>query len=165
MNEEFIERFNKAKSISDIFEIVKDVVWSILKKSRAGLDLGMIELGNLPNGLIGAYYVTGSNMIVMNETPLKRIKETSPKLLAPYTFSVLLHEYLHSLGIFNDDAVKEMTFDVSKKAFGEDNIITQISKDMTRFFPNIIYPEGAPQTNEPIRLVKDFDKSDTRYIG
>ena len=165
MNEEFIERFNKAKSISDIFEIVKDVVWSILKKSRAGLDLGMIELGNLPNGLIGAYYVTGSNMIVMNETPLKRIKETSPKLLAPYTFSVLLHEYLHSLGIFNDDAVKEMTFDVSKKAFGEDNIITQISKDMTRFFPNIIYSEGAPQTNEPIRLVKDFDKSDTRYIG
>jgi hypothetical protein len=165
MNEEFIKKFNEAKSISDIFEVVKDVVWSILQKSRAGLDLGMIELGNLPNGLIGAYYVIGSNIIVMNETPLKRIKETDPKLLAPYTFSVLLHEYLHSLGVFSDEMINEVTFDVSKKAFGEDNVITQISKDMTKFFPDIIYPQGVPQTNEPIKLVKDFDKSDTRYIG
>lgn len=165
MDEYFVKKFKEISSIPDIFELVKEIVWKVLSKSRAGLDLGLIELGNLPEGLIGAYYVAGSNMIVMNETPLKRITETDPKLLKPYIFSVLLHEYLHSLGGFDEEMAIKITFSVCLDVFGKDDVVTEISKDMKKFFPNIIYPQGAPQTNSPVKLIKDFDKSSTRYIG
>jgi len=165
MDRYFIRKFEKINSIPDIFEIVKEIVWKILKKSRAGLDLGLVELGNQPQGFLGAYYVAGSNIIVMNETPLKRIQETNPNLLAPYIFSVLLHEYLHSLGIFDEKKVKMLTYEISSEIFGEKNIVTEIARDMRKFFPNFIYPEGCPQIDGPIKLVKDFDKSSIKYIG
>jgi hypothetical protein len=165
MDDEFVKKFEDAKSISDVFEVVKELVWKTLNKSRAGLALGLAELGSLPQGLVGAYYVMGSNMIVMNETPLKSIKETKPEILMPYTFSVLLHEYLHSLCVFSDEDIKALTIDLSLKTFGEESLITQISKDMTKFFPNLIYPAEVPSLSSPVKLVKDFDKSDTGYIG
>jgi len=165
MDKSFVNKLKKSNSIADIFEIVKDVVWKAMRKSRAGLDLGIAELGNAPEGLVGAYYIAGSNIIIMNETPLKRIQETNPKLLTPYIFSVLLHEYLHSLCYFDEEVVKKLAYDLCFKIFGE-NIVTEISKDMRKFFPNFIYPEGAaPRIDKPIKLVKDFDKSSIRYIG
>jgi len=165
MDKYFIKKLKESTSIPDIFEIVKEVVWKTIKRSRAGLDLGLVEIGNQPQGFLGAYHVSGSNIIVMNETPLKRIQETNPNLLVPYMFSVLLHEYLHSLGVFNEGKVRKLTYAISSEIFGEDSVVTQISKDMRKFFPNFIYPEGAPQINEPIKLVKDFDRSSIRYIG
>lgn len=165
MDKTFVKKLKESNSIPDIFEIVKDVVWKTINRSRAGLDLGLIEMGNAPEGFLGAYYVSGSNIIVMNETPLKRIQETNPNLLVPYMFSVLLHEYLHSLGIFDENKVRKLTYGISSEIFGEDSVVTQIAKDMRKFFPNFIYPEGAPQTNGPVKLVKDFDRSSIRYIG
>jgi hypothetical protein len=165
MDKTFNDKLKESTSIPDIFEVVKEVVWKTIRRSRAGLDLGLVEMGNHPQGFLGAYYVSGSNIIVMNETPLKRIQETNPNLLMPYIFSVLLHEYLHSLGMFDEEEVRRLTYEISSEVFGEDSTITQISKDMRKFFPNFVYPDGAPQINEPIKLVKDFDKSSIRYIG
>lgn len=161
----FINKLKESASIPDIFENVKEIVWKNIGRSRAGLDLGLIELGNAPQGFLGAYYVSGSNIIVMNETPLKRIQDTNPNLLTPYIFSVLLHEYLHSLGIFDEEKVRRLTCEISAEIFGEENVITQISKDMRKFFPNFVYPKGAPQIDGPVKLVKDFDRSSIRYIG
>ena len=165
MDRYFVNRLKESASIPDIFENVKEIVWKVIRKSRAGLDLGLVEMGNYSQGFLGAYYIVGSNIIIMNETPLKRIQETNPNLLSPYIFSVLLHEYLHSLGIFDEEKVRRLTYEISSEVFGENNIVTQISKDMKKFFPNFVYPEGAPQINEPVRLVKDFDRSSIRYIG
>lgn len=165
MDKDFVDRIGEAVTIPDIFEIVKESVWKAARKSRAGLDLGLVELGNAQGGLLGAYYVTGSNMIIMNETPLKRIQETNPELLTPYIFSVLLHEYLHSLGYFDEDYVKEMTLQISAEVFGNGSVIAQISKDMTKFFPYIIYPEGAPKIDSPVKLIEGFDRSSIRYFG
>jgi hypothetical protein len=165
MDRYFLDKLKESTSIPDIFEVVKEVVWKTIKRSRAGLDLGLVELGNHPRGFLGAYYVSGSNMIVMNKTPLKRIQETNPDLLISYIFSVLLHEYLHSLGIFNERKVRKLTYEICCEIFGDNNVITQIAKDMRKFFPNFIYPEGAPRIDAPVKLVKDFDKSNIRYIG
>lgn len=165
MEKDFIKRLEEATSIPDIFEVVKESVWKIIRRSRAGLELGLIELGNRQEGLLGAFYVSGSNIIIMNETPLKRIQETNPNLLNPYIFSILLHEYLHSLGYFNEDIVKDITYKISCEVFGKDSVIAEISRDMTKFFPDIIYPVGAPKIDGPVKLVKDFDKSSIRYIG
>lgn len=134
MEKDFIKRLEEATSISDIFEIIKESVWKTIRKSRAGLELGLVELGNRPEGLLGAFYVSGSNIIIMNETPLKRIQETNPNLLTPYIFSILLHEYLHSLGFFNEDYVKSLTYQISCEIFGNNSIIAELSKDMTKFF-------------------------------
>lgn len=165
MDKAFEKKLKESNSIADIFEVVKETVWKTLKRSRAGLELGLIELGNPPQGLIGAYYVSGSNIIVMNETPLKRIQETNPNLLTPYIFFTLLHEYLHSLGYFNEELVRRMTFEICFEIFGNDNVITEIARDMSKFFPNLIYPEGTPKIDKPLRLIKDFDRSSIRYIG
>jgi hypothetical protein len=165
MDKSFSRKLKESISISDIFEIVKDAVWKTSRKSRAGLELGLVQLGNSPEGLVGAYYASGSNIIIMNETPLKRIQETNPSLLNPYIFSTLLHEYLHSLGYFDERLVRDLTYEISYKIFGPDSIIAELSKGMNKFFPNLIYPEGSPRIDSPVKLVKDFDRSSIRYIG
>jgi len=165
MEKDFIKRLESITSIPDIFEVVKESVWKTIRKSRAGLELGLVELGNRPEGLLGAYYVSGSNLIIMNETPLKRIQETNPDLLTPYIFSILLHEYLHSLGFFDEDYVKVLTYQISCEIFGNNSIIAEIAKDITKFFPNIIYPQGAPKVDTPLKMIRDFDRSSISYIG
>ena len=165
MEKDFIKRLENVTSIPDIFEVVKESVWKTIRKSRAGLELGLVELGNRLEGLLGAYYVSGSNLIIMNETPLKRIQETNPDLLTPYIFSILLHEYLHSLGFFDEDYVKVLTYQISCEIFGNNSIIAEIAKDITKFFPNIIYPQGAPKVDTPLKMIRDFDRSSISYIG
>ncbi|MBN2203084.1 MAG: hypothetical protein JW700_02790 [Candidatus Aenigmarchaeota archaeon] len=165
MEKDFVCKINESSSIPDIFEMVKEAVWKSLRRSRAGLTLGLVDMGNHEHGFVGGYYVTGSNMIVMNESPLKRIQETEPKLLNAYVFHVLLHEYLHSLGIYEERDVKDLTYEISREIFGERNVVTAISKDINKFFPNLIYPDGAPNIDAPVRFVPDFDRSCTRYIG
>lgn len=162
---DYIKDLERVGTIPDIFELVKNIVWKIIKKSRAGLELGLTELGNCPGGLLGAYYASGSNMIVMNETPLKRIQETNPDLLKPYIFSILLHEYLHSLGYFDEKYVRELTYDVCCQAFGKRTVISELARDLTQFFPFLTYPSGAPKIQGRIRKVRDFDKSSISYIG
>ncbi|MFH1229194.1 MAG: hypothetical protein V1678_02085 [Candidatus Aenigmatarchaeota archaeon] len=165
MDKDFVNSLKDCSSIPDIFEVVKEAVWKTVRKSRAGLELGLVELGNKPDGLLGAYYVTGSNIIIMNETPLNRIQETNPELVTPYIFSILLHEYLHSLGYFDEELVKNTTHDISCKVFGKSSVIAQISADMAKFFPNLIYPQGAPNIDAPVKIVQGFDRSSIRYIG
>jgi hypothetical protein len=152
----------------DTFEEVKEVVRKSESRSRAGLMLGLQELGSSLNGFIGAYYPVSSNIIVMNRTPLRRIIETNKELLKPYGFHVLLHEYIHSLGFLNEQVTREKTYEISKKHFGENHIVTQLSTNMQQFFPNLTYPIYGwipPKTTPPIEIIRGFDKSNTsNYI-
>ena len=162
---DFKKELEKAKEFPDIFEIVKESVRIVLNKSRAGLELGLAEIGNTPQGFLGAYYVGGSNMIVMNQTPLRRIQETNQDLMKPYIFTVLLHEYVHSLGFFNENETRQITADVACRTFGKSHVVCQMASNINQFFPNLVYPEGAPSFLSKVELVKDFDKSSIRYIG
>jgi len=156
------------KSLVDNFELVKDAVLKTEKNSRAGLMLGLQELGATLSGFIGAYYQVASNIIVVNATPLRRILETKKELLKPYGFHVLLHEYIHSLGYLDEEITKQKTYNITRKYYGEKHIATKLSKDMKKFFPNLVYPiqgylppEGIPN----IKLVKGFDLSSSdNYI-
>ena len=98
MRIDYKTRLDEAKSLADIFEVVKSLVLNSTGKCRGGLMLGMANLGNHPQGFFGGFFTTGSNVIVLNKIPLQRIKETRPELYKPYVFHVLLHEYIHSLG-------------------------------------------------------------------
>jgi len=160
--------FKVEQSLVDTFEQVKDAVRKSEGRSRAGLMLGLQELGSSLNGFIGAYYPVSSNIIVVNKTPLRRIIETRPQLLKPYSFHVLLHEYIHALGYLDEETTKRKTYKISMENFGEDHIITKLSSDITQFFPNLVYPIHGwlPSSGTPkIKLVKGFDWSNTNnYI-
>ncbi len=153
------------KDLIDTFESVKEVVRKTAGRSRAGLMLGLQELGTFPNGFVGAYYPINSNLIVMNKTPLRRIKETNPHLLEPYSFHVLLHEYIHSLGIIDESIAEKKTYEISRKYFGEGRLVTEFSKDMGKFLPNLVYPfyGWVPEQETGIELVKGFDRSSTKW--
>ena len=151
------------------FEEVKDVVRKSEKLSRAGLMLGLQELGSSLNGFIGAYFPFSSNIIVINKTPLRRIIETNPNLIKPYGFHLLLHEYIHSLGFLDEQLTRQKTYEISRQYFGDKHIITQLSTNIDKFFPNLVYPiyGWIPSKNAPlIDIIQGFDKTNTdNYIS
>lgn len=162
----YTDALGKANGLTEIFEVVKRVVQENLGQLRAGLMLGLADLGNHPAGFIGAFYPVASNVIVMNKIPLRRIEETNPELYRPYAFNVLLHEYLHTLGYLDERVVRSTVLRLTSEAFGEEHPATQIARDYTSFFPNLVYPEVAWQPQEfSMELVEDFDQSSARYIG
>jgi len=156
------------QSLIETFELVKEAVRKSEGRSRAGLMLGLQELGSSLNGFIGAYYQVASNIIIVNSTPLRRIIETNPQLLKPYGFHVLLHEYIHSLGFLDEDITEKKTYNITKEYFGEEHIATKFSANIREFFPNLVYPiQGwIPQPSaSKIELVQGFDWSNTNnYI-
>ncbi len=162
----FDTRLENAKTLADIFEVVKAAVWESRRKSRAGLMLGLANLGNHPQGFFGAFYPVGSNVIVMNKIPLERIKETRPELYKPYIFHVLLHEYLHTLGYLSESGVRQMAHEITKQVFGEEHLATKIAKDTTIFFKNLVYPNAAWQPDDMnLELVGGFDRGSASYIA
>jgi len=154
------------KQLIETFEEVKKVFNKFERRTRAGLMLGLQELGSTFSGFIGAYFPVSSNIIVINKTPIRRLIETNPKLIKPYGFHILLHEYIHSLGFLDENFTKNKTYEISKKQFGEKHVITQLALNINKFFPNLVYPIKGwiPQKNiPPIEIIKGFDKSNTEY--
>lgn len=156
------------QSLIDSFELVKEAVRKSEGRSRAGLMLGLQELGSSLNGFVGAYYQVASNIIVVNSTPIRRIIETNPQLLKPYGFYVLLHEYIHSLGFLDENVAEQKTYKITREFFGEDHVATKLSANIKEFFSNLVYPiQGwfPQQDSQIIRLVQGFDWSNTaNYI-
>jgi hypothetical protein len=161
-------KLDEAKTLSDIFEIVKEVVRKVMKTSRAGLTLGLAEMGGGKDYWIGAFYPVGSTTIIMNKTSLRRISETEPCLFNAYAFHVLLHEYIHSLGYIDERKTRNLVYWISREIFGEDHLVTQMADDISKFFPNLTYPIGGyfPISPEKLKLemVEDFDRSSINYI-
>jgi len=164
----YASQLNSAKDMVDIFEIVKKVVWKTTGKERAGLMLGLANLGGGPRGFVGAFYPLATNIIVVNSLPLRRIKETDPALYKPYIFHILLHEYLHTLGIIDEAATRAKAYEISAATFGKDHPVAQFAADLSRFVPKLVYPYYGWQPSEDyvLELVKGFDRSSTAsYIN
>jgi hypothetical protein len=151
--------------MAELFEVVKRAVRHVLKHERAGLMLALADLGNHPQGFLGAFHYVGSNYIVVNRNPLRRIRERNPDWYNAYAFHVLLHEYIHSLGHIDEAETRRLTHEVSRQVFGEEHLTTQMARDMGRFLPDLVYPEVGWQ---PERLVLELDRSfgsgDASYI-
>ncbi len=157
---QIISDFERAENVKEIFEVVKDAVRETIDQSRAGIDLGLIDLGNTEHELLSAYHPVGSNIIVLNKTPLKRITQTKPDLMKPYVFVVLLHEYLHSLGYLDEKTARELTHSISQEIF-KSSVITEMAMDMRKFFPFLLYPGGHPAVDQ----MDLIELEDVDYIG
>jgi len=162
----FPARLETAQDLPAIFEVVKLAAGQDLGYTSGGLMLALADLGNHPSGFIGAFYPLATNVIVMNKVPLLRVQETRPELYRPYAFHVLLHEYLHASGLVDEEACRRRAYDISRRLFGEEHLVTQIAADTTRFFPNLVYPDAAWQPRDlHMEFVEGFDRGSATYIA
>ncbi len=163
---EFTERFEKAEKVDELFGIVKDAVRMTLNNERAGLMLGLSDMGIAPQGFIGGFHQAGSNAIILNSSVLKRISRIRPEVFKPYAFSVILHEYLHTLGVLNEARAKKLTYAICSEVFGEGHAATKISRNFNEVAKEIISQEGPELPGEAeITFVDGFDTDETGYIG
>ena len=163
----YSKELNKTGDLSEIFEIMKSAVKEFLGRERSGLMLGLAELGGQPGLFVGAFYPVGSNLIVMNKTPMRAVEATKPHLYKAYCFHILLHEYLHTIGILDEGKNRIITAILSEKAFGENHPVALIAKDFNRIFPEVMYSSlgWQPSNNMRIEIIPGFDKSSVNYIG
>jgi hypothetical protein len=153
-----INDLDRAKTYGDIFVLVKKAVKSSIGEHRVGL---MLYLGNLPLN-VGAFHPMGTNDIVLNRKLLKAAAKTEPKWKA-YVFSILLHEYLHSLGYGDERQVRGLTYKVCLENFGSDHPVTNAA--VTGPWVNLS-SEAFEAMGDEIELerVRDFERVDSGYI-
>jgi len=158
--EDFAEQLERCRDYGDLFEIVKKVVKKKLGRERAGL---MLYLGNLPIH-IGAFHGVGSNGIVINKRLLNAISFNSTVEINSYIFTLLLHEYLHSLGYMDERKVRRLVYEICREAFGEKHPATQFAFSIPR---SKLIPSKShiDEGNGKLEIVKDFDRSHLSYIG
>lgn len=159
------ERLERAKDIPDVFEAVKASVRKVLGRERAGLMVVTQEIGNVPNGFFGGYFVVGANAIVVNQTPLRRIQETEPALYIPWLYGLLLHEYLHSLGILDEAEVRKVTNQVAQAVLGAQHPAARMAANPMEYLGNLAWPHVVWQPRDvPFEIVKGLDRDATSYI-
>jgi hypothetical protein len=160
-----------SENFGDIFEIVKKSVKQQLGMERAGL---MLVLADLPMHL-GAFHGVGTNQIVMNRALLDRIVAAGhPRShINAFVYSILLHEYLHSLGVIDESEVRRLVNEISLKSFGPEHPVSTIA---SRGPWSLLREPGHVDTQVPrelrlnlkqrrAELITDFDRSDRSYIS
>lgn len=159
------KRLERASGLPEIFEVVKEAVHSCTGMSRAGLMLGLADLGGNPMHMVGGLYPSATNIIVMNRAPMAFLAMDQERYRA-YCFHILLHEYLHSLGFMDEAEVRKRTYQISRTALGQGHPATMMAMDLSRFLPNVSY--GTPKDTDgelDIELVSDFDRSNCSYFA
>jgi len=167
----FASELESSENFGDVFEVVKKSVKEQLNQERAGL---MLVLADLPLQL-GAYHGMGTNQIVMNRALLDRVIASGhPRShINAFVYSILLHEYLHSLGVADEGQVRQLVYDVTTKTFGPDHPASTIASKgpwtllrdpgyVNTHIPHQDQSEFKPRNAE---LISDFDRSHRAYIG
>jgi hypothetical protein len=156
------EELNRCKNFGDVFQLVKRAVKETLGESRVGL---MLYLGNLPIN-VGAFHQVGSNGIVLNRRVLNLVEGSAKSTLElnSFIFSILLHEYLHSLGYLNERQVRKLVYEISQKTFGEDHPATEMAANG----PMKGLPLHEFQFDEDVgdfEIIVDFERPNQNYIS
>ena len=161
------KELKKAKTFADIFEIVKEIVREYIGAEQAGLIVGITDLGIHNKGFIGAFYSLDANMIIINKKPLARILQTNPSLYNYYLFHVMLHEYIHSIGSYDEAQTRQLVHEISEHYFGNNHIVTQLALNIGRFMPHLIYPVQGFQPPQDINIefAKGIDRKNINYIN
>jgi len=159
------------KILPDIFDKVKKDVRNVYNRHRAGLSLGLVEMGMFQQGFIGGMHFHPGTEIVMNKTPLKLILETQPpEVVWAYTYHILLHEYVHSLGVINERQCREITLKITEDAFKDSDhpAIILAKKGIGAYLPELkmlyIPPEQKPE-GMTIEYVYGFDRESQTYFS
>jgi len=160
--EVYRSRLDRAEGFGDVWEIVKDSVKDSLGEHRVGM---MLFLDNLPLQL-GAYHPLGTNNIVLNRTLVQVVEAaTESKLLVnAFVYSLLVHEYLHALGHIPEAEVRPLVFRISKECFGEDHIVTRLAEKSPWALLKGVPLSDIEAPRRVMEIVRDFEKSNQKYI-
>jgi hypothetical protein len=170
----FPEGLSRAEGLQDIFELVKEAVWKTQRKDQAGLLLGLSKMGISAKRILGAYYSPDANAIVINKTVMERVMQLNDfGLYNAYCFYVILHEYLHSCGFYDEQENQKMVVGITLELFGQEHQVTKLAveKDaMVRLLqPGTLTPDYIesiqPDGMEDIEFVAGIDRSNTNYIS
>ncbi len=159
------------KQMPKIFKQVKKDVKNVYGRHRAGLSLGIVEMGMFRGGFIGGMHFSPGTDIVMNKTPLEIILREQPyEIVWAYTYHILLHEYIHSLGILNEQQCRIITLRISEKIFKETDhpAITLAKNGIGAYFPNLplIYaPPDLSSDGISIEYIHNFDHESYDYYS
>lgn len=156
------------KEMPEIFEKVKKDVRRVLKRHRAGLDLYLVKKGMFKGGFIGGWHYYPGHKIFMNISPLKIIIESQPyEIVWAYTYHILLHEYIHSLGEINEYQCRELTLKVTEEVFKEaDHPAIILAKNgIGAFFPFIEYGHTETLPEGIFEYVRGFDRESQDYFS
>jgi len=158
------------KQMPNIFKRVKSDVRKIYRRHRAGLSLGLVEMGIYKGGFIGGMHFPPGTDIVMNKTPLKIILKEQPyEIVWAYIYHILLHEYIHSLGVLDEQQCRNITLRISEKIFKENNhpAIILAKNGIATFFPNLplIYAPPDLKPELQIEYIYNFDQESYDYIS
>ncbi|MFX1308257.1 MAG: hypothetical protein ACFE8C_01020 [Promethearchaeota archaeon] len=159
------------EEIPVIFKQVKSDVKKVYGRHRAGLSLGLVEMGMYRGGFIGGMHFSPGTDIVMNRTPLEIILKEQPyEIVWAYIYHILLHEYIHSLGILNELQCRRITLKVSENIFKDTNhpAIILAKNGIGTYFPNLhlIYaPPDLSSEGIPIEYIYNFDQESFEYYS
>ena len=155
-------RIDEVEGFSGVWEIVKDTVKVTLGKHRLGM---LLFLDDLPLHL-GAYHQLGTNNIVLNRNLVNIVEAVtkSKKLVNAFVYSILTHEYLHALGHVSEAEVRSLVYDVSRKCFGENHIVTTLAEKTPWVLIKGIPLNEIALPKQAMELVKDLEKPNQRYI-
>jgi len=127
MSSDFADKLKRCKSIPEIFELVKTCVEKVLNLSRGGIMIGMQDM---PSQVL-SYHPFGSNIIILNKRTISKIAclVEDQEVLNSLLFYAILHGYLRSLGIIDENIARYYASEVCEKVFGCDHILTFIAKN------------------------------------
>ncbi|MCL6003278.1 MAG: hypothetical protein M0Z77_06890 [Thermoplasmatales archaeon] len=146
---------------NSIFSLVRKAVKTFTGKERVGLGLA---LADLPSQL-GAFWEVGGNYIVMNRNLLEALKyaNRSKVDVNSYVFVILTHEYLHSLGVLDENMARTITAQICATTFEEGHPAFELgTRDPWQVYPFLAYaPSGK---GENLRIISNFDSDSVSYI-
>ncbi len=159
------------QQMPEIFEHVKKDVKKIMGRHRAGLSLGLAEMGMFRGGFIGGMHFHPGTEIVINTSPLKIILESQPyEIIWAYTYHILLHEYIHSLGVIDEQKCRTIALNISEEIFKDTNhpALILARNGIGVFIPDLkiifVPPERRPD-GMPIEFVSGFDRESQSYFS
>lgn len=156
---DFIAELENCNDFGEIFSLVKKAVNKSLGEHRVGL---MLYLGNLPMG-IGAFHPLGTNDIVLNRRLLNRIsREKSSSERRAFIFSILLHEYLHSLGYVDEREVRGLVYQICAENFGKEHYVTEAA--FTGPWADLSEVDLEELGDLDLELIRDFERTNHSYI-
>ncbi|MDO8508612.1 MAG: hypothetical protein Q7S27_02915 [Nanoarchaeota archaeon] len=132
------EKIRKSESLNEVFEIVKDIIADFTGYERNGIKLRILNLGTENNRFVGGFYNYHTNVITINSEPIDNLFNSNPKLVPYYVFHVLLHEYIHALGVYDEIRTRKIAYLISRKCFGEEHVLTQLASNIGQFIPQLV---------------------------
>ncbi|MCJ7759940.1 hypothetical protein MUP59_02205 [Candidatus Bathyarchaeota archaeon] len=150
----YIRNLDGCSNFKEVFQIVKRSVKESLNTERVGL---MLFLSDLPYN-VGAYHQVGTNNIVMNRVLLDHVLEIAEdtRQANSFIYSILMHEYLHSLGYLHEEDARGLAYRISRDTFGDEHLVTRMAASNPWQY---IKPphRGMNDIQRPTSVVRDFE--------